>query len=265
MAGEDQSGKESIGMDDMVIPRLALTQALSEPVENGDVSPGHFWHNVLEEDWGEEIDDLVVLHYSKRYVLWSPRHMGGGILARASDGKNWDESFRGMSFEVQPSKDRPRHKVQWEIGDDLRVGRDIGLGAWGSSDPDEPDSAPAATLTHVFVCISLSRAELGPFTILLQRTAEKTGKDLLTKINLDKAPIYGQVYKLSAKTDNSPSGDFFNYKFTKAGYVGTEEEYAACREFNDRLTKEGPKIDDGTEDGVGGGKAGTSDDGGDDY
>jgi hypothetical protein len=237
------SGKENIDTEDMIIPRVALTQSLSDQVTEGLVGIGHFWHTILEEDLGETLEDLVVVHHSKRYVLWSPRHMGGGILARASDGRNWDKQFVGMKFEVQPSKDRPRHKVIWEI-DSAPVGRDVGLGAWGTTDPDEPDSPPAATLTHVLVCVLLSRPEIGPFTILLQRTAEKVGKDLVTKINLDQAPIYGQVYKLSCKDDKAGNNEFLNYKFTKNGHVGTEDEYEACKKWNDMFTELGVTVDD---------------------
>lgn len=254
-----RAGKENIDTSDMIVPRIALTQALSEQVEQGLVAPGNFWHTILEESFGPEIDDLVIVHHSKRYVLWSPRHMGGGILARASDGKRWDEQFRGMKFTVRPSKDRPRYEVEWVIGDNMEVGRDVGLGAWGTSDPGNdkddgnPDSPPAATLTHVLVCISLSRPEMGPFTVLLQRTAERVAKDLLTKINLDSAPIYGQVYKMSVKTDTGDSGDYYNYKFTKNGHVSTEAEYEAAKKWHEMFVATGVKTDEGEAEGSRGG------------
>lgn len=263
MKQDEGKGKKNIDSGDMVIPRVALTQSLSEAVEEGKVAPGHFWHNLLEEDLGTELD-IVVVHHSKRYVLWSPRHMGGGILARASDGKNWDAQFVGEKFTVKPSKDRPRYEVTWEI-DSPEVGRDVGLGAWGTSDPAEPDSPPAATLTHVLVCFVPDRPEIGLFTILLQRTAERVGKDLLTKINLDKAPIYGQVYTVTAKTDNSASGDYFNYKFTKNGYVMDAELYEEFKKMNAQFDEEGVKVDD-SKDGEGGGGTSTEkDDGGKDF
>lgn len=262
-------GKENIDTSDMIVPRMALMQALNEQVEQGLVGPGNFWHTILEESFGSELDDLVVVHHSKRYVLWSPRHMGGGILARASDGKHWDPQFVGMSFTVKPSKDRPRYEVEWKI-DSPEVGRDVGLGAWGTSDPGDgktegnPDSPPAATLTHVLVCVLLSRPDIGPFTILLQRSAEKTAKDLLTKINLDSAPIYGQIYKLTAKTDTGPSGDFYNFKFTKNGHVATEAEYEAAKRWNEMFTLTGVKTDEGEAEGAASG-GGERDSGGKDY
>src|SRR4051812_34767143 len=66
------SGKENIGREDMVIPRVALTQAVSPEAIDGRCEVGHFWHTVLEEDLGETLD-LIIVHQSKRYTLWNPR------------------------------------------------------------------------------------------------------------------------------------------------------------------------------------------------
>lgn len=228
MTGVD-SGKKNIDRGDVIIPRVALAQSTHEWVEQGKVPAGHFFHTILEEDIGEVIEDLVIIHHSKRWNLWKPRHEGGGILARASDGRRWDEGFRGMSFQVKPDKNRPRHQVTWEISKDGEVGRDVGLGAWGTSDPENPDSQPAATLSHVLVCTSLSRIHEGPFVILLQRTAEKVARGLLAKVQVDQAPLYGQVYRMGVKKDSSPSGDFYQYTFSKNGYVPDEDTFNRLR------------------------------------
>ena len=58
---------------------------------------------------------------------------GGGVLARASDGKTWDSDFEG---EIQPYKDDKRKKTKFSIKAGEKVGRDIGLGKWGTLDPD---------------------------------------------------------------------------------------------------------------------------------
>lgn len=244
MAGKGASGKGNIDQSDMVIPRVALMQSTHEQVEEGKTKAGQFFHTITEEDLGSAIDDLVVVHHSKRYNLWKPRHEGGGILARASDGRRWDEQFRGMEFEIQPDKARPRHKVKWVISQDGHVSRDVGLGMWGSSDPENVDSQPAATLSHVLVCVRLSALHEGPFVVLLQRTAEKVGKGLLTKISLDPAPIYGQIYRMSAKADSSASGDFYQYNFVKNGHVPDEGLFLKLEEMFNRLEAQGVKYDD---------------------
>lgn len=237
------SGKENIDQSDMLIPRVALMQSTHPEVEEQKVQAGRFWHTVLEEDLGPELDDLVIVHHSKRYTLWKPRHEGGGILARASDGRHWDPQYRGMTFEIQPDKNRPRHKVTWAISKDGRVSKDEGLGAWGTSDPTNEDSQPAATLTHVLVCVRAKAMHMGPFVILLQRTSEKVAKGLLTKVNLDPAPIYAQIYKMGVKTDSGPSGDYKQYTFVKNGYA-PEELIDKLEELNVQFTTAGVKYDE---------------------
>lgn len=237
------SGKENIDQSDMLVPRVALMQSTHPEVEEQKVQAGNFWHTVLEESLGSEVDDLIVVHHSKRYTLWKPRHEGGGILARASDGRYWDPQYRGMKFEVGPDKNRPRHKVTWEISKDGKVDKDTGLGAWGSSDPTNEDSQPAATLTHVLVCVRASNLDMGPFVILLQRTSEKVAKGLLTKVNLDPAPIYAQVYRMGVKTDSGPSGDYKQYTFAKNGYA-PEELIDKLEELNKQFTTAGVKYDE---------------------
>lgn len=244
-------GKENIDQSDMIIPRVALMQSTHKEVEEGKTKSGRFWHTVLEEDLGPQLDDLVIIHHSKRYTLWKPRHEGGGLLARASDGRRWDPAFRGMEFEIQPDKMRPRHKVKWKIDKDGIVSRDEGLGAWGTSDPENVDSQPAATLSHVLVCVSLSRLDIGPFVVLLQRTSEKVGKALLTKINLDSVDLFGQVYAMSAKSDSGPSGDYYQYAFTKNGHVMDAEVFAKLESLYERFEAQGVKYDDSKDAGDG--------------
>ncbi len=224
MAGA-KTGKENIDRDDVIIPRVALAQSTHEWVEEGKIRAGNFWHTILEQDLGSSLEDLVIIHHSKRWMLWKPRHEGGGILARASDGRRWDETFRGMEFEVQPDKARPRHRVKWKINEDGLISRDVGLGMWGTSDPDNPDSQPAATLSHNLICCLLSRLDLGPFVVLLQRTSEKVARGLLAKVQVDQAPIYGQLYRMGSKADSGPSGDYQQYTFSKNGYVPDEATF----------------------------------------
>lgn len=246
MQGAGKTGKDNIDRGDLVIPRVALMQSVHKEVEEGKAEAGSFYHTILEEDLGQEIPDLIVVHISKQYKLWNPRHAGGGILARADNGREWNEPFRNKKFEVQPDKQRKNYKVTWETG--VKVGRDEGLGRWGTSDPNNEDSPPAATLTYVLVCMIASRMDLGPFVILLQRSAEPVGKNLLTKVRLDPAPLYGQVYRLGQKVQGSPSGDFFQYTFAKNGHVQDEALFRTLQEQFEQFDAMSFKYDDSDED-----------------
>jgi len=241
MQGLAHTGKENIDISDMIVPRVGLMQAINPEVIAGKVESGNFFHSVSEEDLGPEID-LVVLHHSKRYTLWRPRHDGGGVLARASDGLNWDQPG---TFEIVPYKDRPKKKVILETG--ARVGRDIGLGKWGSLDPENPDSAPAATLSHVLVCADLNRLEQGPFVVFLQRSAEPVARMLLSKIQLDPAPMFGQIYSMSSRVAPSPSGDYNQYVFVKNGHIMDEELFKDFEQKNEIYRNSGVKTNDADE------------------
>lgn len=239
MKEDGRLGKDKIGAEDRIIPRVQLAAAISTPVTEGKVEAGNFYHTVLEEDLGPELE-IVFVNHTKRYTLWKPRHQGGGILARASDGRNWDNGDQKFD-DIQPDKARPRHKVSYQTGE--KVGKDIGLGAWGTSDPDNEDSPPAATLSHVLIAVCPTRPELGAFAILLQRTGEGVAKQLLTKIDLDRAPIFGQKYKMAGKVQPSQSGDYHQYTFTKAGYVD-QTTYAEMKELFTQFEALAPKVDD---------------------
>lgn len=224
-------GKEDIDNADLIIPRVALLQGISPSVMAGLGENGHFWHTINEMDLGPELE-IVPIIYRKQVTLWNPLHMGGGIIARSSDGKVWDSDF---DVQVAPYKDLPKKLVRYAAkrGDSVGLPNvpGSGLTAWGSADPENEDSGPAATVSHVFICRALDHMDIGPFAIFLQRSAERVGKELVTKIKTDKAPIYGQVLKLTCRTVPNDAGQEYNKPhFAKAGWVQDEATFRALME-----------------------------------
>lgn len=215
------SGKSSFDASDLIIPRVALMQGISPPVMQGLVENAHFWHTINEEDLGTQLQVVCLVH-RKQWTIWRPLHEGGGVIARASDGKTWDSDF---SVEVAPYKDMPKKKVTYAGKKGDVVSREVGLGRWGTVDPDNEDSGPAATLSHIFLFRALDHMEVGPFIVFCQKTAEKVAKQLLTKINLaDTVPIYGQVFTMGSVVDSNPAGQDYNqYTFRKNGFIQGEE------------------------------------------
>lgn len=229
MKGAD-SGKDSYDASDLIIPRVALMQGISPAVMSGEAENGHFYHTINEVDLGDSLRVTPLVH-RKQWTLWMPLHMGGGVIARASDGAHWDADF---DVQVAPYKDMPKKLVRYAAKKGDLVSREVGLGAWGSADPENEDSGPAATLSHIFLFRALDHLDLGPFVVFLQRSSERAAKMLLTKIQIDKAPIYGQVYVMGHSTESNKANQEYNqYTFRKDGYVPDE---ALFREFGEEHT-----------------------------
>lgn len=217
------TGKDSYDATDLIIPRVALMQGISPAVMSGEAENAHFWHTINEVDLGDRLRVVPILH-RKQWTLWNPLHMGGGVIARASDGKTWDTDF---DVQVAPYKEFPKKLVRYTARKGDPVSRDVGLGKWGSADPENEDSGPAATLSHIVLFRALDHLDLGPFIVFLQRSSESVAKQLLTKLQIDKAPIFGQVYEMSATQQTNGAGQEYNqYKFSKAGYVPSQEMFS---------------------------------------
>lgn len=253
MKGDAGKGTENLGSADMEIPRLVLLQSLSPEVVDGDFKAGTFYHTVLEETVGDGKELRIVPIYADiRYILWRPRHEGGGILARADDGVHWSPA--NAEFSVKPYKDQPK-QVVWKTKDTVA---ESGLANWGSSDPSDTESQPAATKMWNFVVALPDYPELGPMVLTFQRGSAYVGKNFSGKLAMGGkgAPSFGQVFNMTVKKDNNGSGDFFNFVITKEGYVSDANQYLSYKEMYEHFKAMGVKIRDveGAQDeGVSGG------------
>lgn len=220
MQGSERT-MDHVDVEDLIIPRVALMQGISPAVMAGQVENGHFWHTILEEDLGTKLR-VAPLLYRKQYALWNPQHAGGGIIARASDGRHWDTDIDAT---VAPYKDFPKRTVRYQAAKGDLVSRDAGLGAWGSMDPDNADSGPAATVSHIFLMRALDFMHVGPFVVYLQRSSERVARNLLSSIRMVEdgvgAPSYGQVFEMSSKVVPNNAGQEYNqYEFPRAAGDG---------------------------------------------
>lgn len=217
-----QVASSNIEASDIELPRLKLLQSLSPELEDGHKA-GDLFHHVMEQSLGSEIE-ITPIFVFKSYILWNPRKSGGGILARADDGKNWNKTG-----EWEVTLDGSKKKVTWTI-DDLDV-KKSGLADWGSSDPDDPDSPPAATKMLNVVAHVHGHESLSPVIIPFQRGLLKAGTRLVSKINLSSIPVFGQKYALGTeKTANSDGEEFYTFKTRGAGHVTDEGLFRTLQE-----------------------------------
>lgn len=204
----------NLDSSDLIIPRVKLLQGISpEVTEYNNAKAGEFWHTIGNELLGNELNVVPIL-VRKSFVLWAPRNDERGILARASDGVNWDPGFENLEFEVKP-KNYP-HKVKYNTGANVKAS---GLAEFGSSIPGDPQSAPAASLTYNWMFFFPEHPELSPAIVINTRSGVKAAKSLWSKIELRPVEPFYQQFIMKVTQEQSDDGPYFGYSYVANGYV----------------------------------------------
>lgn len=243
MKGDAGLGTENLRSEDLEIPRLQVLQSLSPEVADGDEKAGALYHTVLEKALADKNEELkvVVIYSDIRYMLWRPRHEGGGILARAEKGADgmyhWNPA--GAEFQVKPHKNNPK-SVTWKTANTVE---ESGLDKFGSSDPDDPNSQPAAVKMWNYVVVLPDFPELGPMVLTMQRGAAGTAKNFSSKLkSIPDAPSFGLVFTMRSKLKNTGAGDFYDLDLERTGFVSDKEQYTHYKKLYDQFSEMGVKI-----------------------
>jgi len=232
MEGKSVNSVDNFDSTDVVIPRVKLLQGTSAECETFDnAKTGLFWHTGFDVPLGNELN-FVVCSRKKKFMLVAPLEDGQGILARADDFKTWD---RLGSWQVK-LKDR-KDLVTWTI-DDLNVIKS-GLDQWGTYDPDDENSPPAATLFYEYLVLLPDHLEFGPAVLSITRSAvKKAKKGLNDKIQLHQnagRPMQAIVFQAKSFTDkNTVNQDFKNWQFNGNGFA-SEALYNQAKELETAL------------------------------
>lgn len=233
-------GRPDLGREDLEMPRLKLMQALSpELQERDELRAGYFWHTANEEVLKGEFE-AVPIYMDKRYILWRPRDMGGGILARADDGIHWQPA--NEKFDVQLDKKDGGARVTWMT---KKTVAESGLANWGSMDPNDPNSPPAATLMYTYVLGFPSNPDLLPAVLTFQRSSIKAGRRLNTKLMTTTVPMFGIRFRFESYLDkNSRGQDFFNVRAQMIGYLEDEGLFMEYKDMHEGFASKGLQIKD---------------------
>lgn len=225
------SEDDGFGKDDFVIPQIKLLQATSgEITDHEEARAGCFWHTGLDVNLGTEIA-FVIAARRKKYLLSAPMDDGQGIFARADDAKTWD---RLGEWTVKVDK---KTSVTWTIAH-LDVAQS-GLASWGSFDPSDENSPPAATLFYDYLVILPDHLDLGPAVMSVARSGiRKAKKGLNDKIALHQSkgrPIQSLIFRDRVTPEKNDAGqDYFNHLFLGGGFA-SEELFNAAREYENLL------------------------------
>ena len=239
--GEHQIQDDNFDSSDVVLPRIKLLQGISPEVEQFDeAKSGLFWHTGMDIPLGESFK-FVVADRRKKYLLAAPINDGQGVLARADDAQTWNTTGE-WSVKLKDVK-KP---VTWTVTD-LSVEKS-GLTTWGTSNPDDPDSPPAATLFYDYLVFLPDYPELGPAVVSLARSQIRAAKKGLNdKIKLhatNKRPMQAVLFEAHSINDSSDGQDFKNWSFRGAGFNQDEALFNTAREHIGALASDDIRIQD---------------------
>ena len=219
--------QDNFDTSDVVLPRIKLLQGISPEIQSFDTAKaGHFWHSGMDISLGSKVR-FVIADRRKKYLLSAPLEDGQGVLARAHDARTWD---RLGKFSVKQKY--VKEPVIWEIAD-LDV-KKSGLAEWGTYNPNDPNSGPAATLFYDYLVFMPDRLDLGPAVISIARAGIKRAKKGLNdKILLhanNKRPMQSLIFEATSTLDSVDEGTFNNWHFTSGGFNMDEGLFNLARE-----------------------------------
>lgn len=256
------SGLELTTAGDVQLPRIELLQAGSPIVTESKGEAGQWWHRILDENIGQPVKKIigknemvtgfavtiVPLMVSSDYVLWNPRDNGGGILDRAPmvdvnkgvyQWNKGDQTYKGTL------KSDPKLEFEWVTG--KYVGRNIGLGKWGTENPGGSTQRPAATITYYLLAMIEGHFDLGPALFIMSRTQVNAMRKMISHLKLRSTPqggnldIFMQRFRLESFSETKGGKTWKNVQVSPVGYVD-KENYEITKEMHNQF--KGYKISD---------------------
>ena len=217
-------GTEGLSQNALSPPRLKLAQAISPEIDIiPDLKAGEYFNSVTEAVYGSKVR-IISCFMTESYLLFEPRVPGnnGGLIARANDGIHWDPP-NGV-FEVVI--DKKGTKVTWKTADTVSKS---GLAAWGSFDPSDKKSGPAAVHSLNSIILLPDQLDDGPMAMSFVRSGLKIGKKFAGNLKMSRAPSFGRIFELTSLKVAGPSGDYYEPRVKAAGLVTSEDLYKESR------------------------------------
>jgi len=182
---EDNSGNEDVGKDDLIIPRLAIVQAISPELDKNDPAyiPGAengMMFNTLTRELMTEIM-VISIKFEKPFLLWRDRKKGGGFGGQYPTTEEADAAR--SAFE---------NPAEWEITD---------------------------TPTNLCIAIPADGSKPYEIAIPLPKSKAKVSRSWNSLIRLAGGPRFGRIYKITPCDDKNSTGEKYkNFKVELAGF-----------------------------------------------
>lgn len=189
---EDDSFLENVDSQDIVIPRLKLMQAMSDPVASGEARAGDVALNVdghIYLEAGKTLEFIPLFYWHSR-IMFQSLEAGGGILCRASDGKTGMGMPGGDCLTCQ-FKD-------WQTGEN---GQNV---------------APKCVRVHNFAILCPTQSGEYRMALLpLSKTSFRVGTSLLNRMRTLKGPIFAYSFQLTTEIREGGMSKYWAYNTKK--------------------------------------------------
>lgn len=240
LRGTGGRGLEGFDSTDIETPRLSLLQPTSPQVTDFDnARPGMFWHNTMNEPVGDPKAGFIgiICYINKRAILWRQRPPVdvGGILARTDDMRVWNPS----NVVFDDVKTKSGKTVVWKTRQSVAQSR---LLEWGSADPTDPKSPPAATLMHEYVLYFPDYPHLPPAVFTFQRSSLMVSKKLIGRLSYSQVAMHGLQFRFGSDLVDNGGNKYYIPTFEQAGYVEDASVFAQCEVLHNTLKKSGLKV-----------------------
>jgi hypothetical protein len=193
-------GNESVGVEDIVIPRLGLIQSLSPEVDDSDpkyiegAKPGDFFNSLTREVYASPVS-VVFVDRKKEYTVFKKRSAGGG--------------FRG-SFNSEAEA-----KIAIQTGDDPVDQMEI-----------------IETATNFGLILNADNKVISEIVIPMTSTKLKVDRQINSMIRLRGAARFCSVFFLESTKEKNDKGTFHNIKATIGPWVSPDIAAAAKKMYD---------------------------------
>lgn len=247
LSGKERLGTETLGKEDFKVPRIKLLQPLSPEIITfmGKALPGEFWHTGANISLGSEFTMIPVI-VGKRVVLWRPRDdSDGGVLAFSRDAINW-QTGANQTFEVKIKG--VKKPVKWSTGKNVAAS---GLLEFGTSNPDETNSYPAATLCYEYLAYLPDRPDLSPCVLGVYKTGIGNAKGFNTYLLMQRKPSACMAVRVFASKQQKGLNSWHVPSFDPAGFA-TKETFEITKKIAEQYEEYEVEIDqeDMTDDAI---------------
>lgn len=185
-------GSEDVGMQDIILPRIDVLQAISPQVKKKDpkyiegAEQGQIFNTVTGELYGDSLV-FIPVKFVREFIIWKDREAGGG--------------FKGAFPTAHEAEDAMR---------DL-----------------EPEDVPVCEIveTHVhYVLLVKPDGRLEEAVLSMAKSKRKISKKLNTLVQLGTGDRFARAYKLSAVEAESAKGEYWSFDVSPVGWV-SEAQY----------------------------------------